>query len=419
MKALDRIILLRLKKNPRAINELAIRLKKEFSDPKLFQSSTSKLLGEWARNSAKDIAYTFGLLFRDIRDLECMKSSGHDYAYVIDNMHSALRIFEEYTNLSEAEKIEIALACFLHDVGRIAEKIFQKIDPRKLMYVFPAILLQAWSDERKNWFPKELVLRVLYDIASGFEPLTGKRTADIVHQCDREQLIGTAVIARGLGFDVGIQKRHIVIPGIDALQYRLPIPETTNDRYWLIQYEFYMRNLYPLVSPNGKKIAEKIKKENVVILALGCEGNKDVFKQVFAPELGRVRRRQLHWTKKAIPRRVFLEGVREAKRFLRKNKIRNLSSDVAYAQARALMRIEEVEIPTAFKTTLLAQLRKYTMRERQNFLSVLAYAKEKRHQSRLLGLRRMHRTKRGVAALIAQEIKNVLRRREARYKLYN
>gem|GEM_PF-5513693 len=364
----------------------------------LFSEKTKSKLEEFVKTNPQIENY-FERFFLRLKGLESANAPGHDFAHLVDNLDSALRIIEE-EDLSDSEKLEIITSCMLHDFGRSAEGFLsgEKLDDKGLEVLIPAL---AGKELKREFLitPSEFDLRVLYNIGSGSKPTTGHLTADIVSQCDREQLIGSPTIFRGLAFDVGIDNREIFIPLIKELKYKLPRPETENDRYWLVQYEFFMRNLYPPVSRDGEAVSKRNKQENTVILMLALEGNgEEYFNQVFGPELGLITQDEgVDWSKKPIPKDVFENAKKEKKEFL--DSLSNL--EIAYKDDTNFLtdftikavETDKVVLPENFNDLIKEKLNKCTKQERKNYWKILIYALIKRHQRRKEDLERLGKTK--------------------------
>lgn len=321
-KPTDQLIADRGGSRTQVLGKLAEKIQANFAPEKqeeLFSPETNRKLRDWVTSAPDKANSTFREVYHALKGFKSANSPGHDFAHLVDNLNAAQRITQQYPGMSEAERLEVFTACLFHDLGRFAETFFEKstLDKKKLGVLLPAFVGRAF--ERKiGKFPREFGLRVLFDIGTGSEPKTEQLTAGVVHQCDREQLIGSATIFRGLAFDVGIAKRDLAIPNLEDLKHKLPMPESPNDRYWLIQYEFLMRNLYAPVSPDGESVANANKQENAVILMLALEGQgQELFDQVFGPELGLVEQGDegVHWSKKPIPKEVFKEAKREERVF--------------------------------------------------------------------------------------------------------
>lgn len=415
---IDELIYKRGASHQTKLAEIADKFKLKFDENELFNDQTQKEIDDFA--SQPEISQMLEKVFNEIKTRMSLKAPGHDLAHIMDNLDSALRIFHEYQGeqkLSEGEKLEVVLACLSHDMGRFLEKRFEKIDAKDLSFLAPAMVGRDLEKKGLADLPESLSLRVLYDIFSNSKPITGHRTADAVHQCDREQLIGSATIARGLAFDVGLGGRDLAIPLEEKFKRRLPTPETADDRYWLIQYEFFMRNLYNPTSPGGVETANKNKQENAVILMLGLEGKPEEYQQVFGPELGLVKQEDegVHWSKKPIPPAVYEAAKEESPGYLSRLDFSDYKKGREMDLALELMKSDEIEIPQNFEAVLLEKLEKCTEQERKNFWAILKYSLEKRHQKRQDDLQDLKRLKTGIERIVSGWVSKELEEREKIY----
>jgi HD superfamily phosphodiesterase len=349
----------------------------------LFSPDTEHNLDAYVTAHEDEIVGATNSILVDFKQLESVHSPGHDYAHLMDVVNSALRIFGEYGNLSKSEKLEIIYACMTHDLGRSIEDDLDSVDKKKTEFVAPAFIGRHLLRKQGLKLPDDLQTRIMYDIASAPIPKTSHRTADTVHQCDREQLIGSATISRGLAFDSILKGRELPIPFDPNLRLKLPMPESPEDTSWLIQYEFFMRNVYPATSPDGIAAGNKTKRENCVILMLALEGKEEEYKQVFGPELGLVTAADNpHWNKKAIPKEVYESAMHEKEEFLKDPTLAMYRPGSEAQLALDLMSDENTASPDNSAEILQKRLEKCTERERQNFWNVLTYAKQQLHKRR-------------------------------------
>ena len=224
--------------------------------PSLVECIRGKIDNPDALNFSGEVVVTPSQLekiFRDFGALACAKSQGHEFrAHIINNFISALRIFEEYAEIdqafSETEKLEVILSCLLHDTGRFVEDSWA-LDSKKSLFVMPALVGSYLFGDIN--LPENFFWKIIYDIGSPSSRPTPYRTANAVHQCDREELFGPTTVARDLAFDVGLKGGGVAIPVRDSYRRELPHPETPEYEDFLIQMEFLGRYVYPPTSPAG------------------------------------------------------------------------------------------------------------------------------------------------------------------------
>lgn len=278
-----------------------------------------------------------------------------------------------------------------HDTGRHVEPTFEEeirnglLKVKDLGVVIPALMGREFQEEFSN-FPPLLQQRILYDIWSNFRPITEHRTADIVHQCDREAILGPAVIGRGVAFDVVVANRDIPIAIEDALAQRLPTPESAQDTNWLIQYEFFGRNVYPATTPEGKKAEFRNKVDNAAILMLSLHNKSpEHWDQVFGPERG-LYTDELHWTKKKMSEGVYSEALQEQQAFLTKLPDLNLVCPTSQAGiiefTRKALMVDKVVIPKNFDEAFGKKLSECSDVDLNNYWMIMVFALLKRHTYR-------------------------------------
>lgn len=414
-KSTEDLILEQGHRHQEKLQDISDNLKEKFNSDQLFKPETQKELDDWMVENESKVLGSLENIYHELGGLKSMHSPGHDLSHVFDNLNSACRIFEEFGDFSEAEKLEVVLSCLGHDVGRYVEKHLDKMKSNDVLFLMPAMI--GRKEIEKVGLPESLQLRLLFDIASGPVPKTGHRTSDTVHQCDREYLSGARVVARGLAFDFVANQRELNVPLNDELKIKLPRPESNDDKYILTTIEFFMRNVYPSVSPNGAVEIDAMKREGAVIEMLATEGMKQKFEQVFAPELGLVDRANLHWSKKEIPREIFKAAEQEKNEF-----IKHLNQD-AYTLGdeieaiKLLMLSDKVSYSKDFEKVEMEKLSRCTNQERKNLWLIAKYALATRHESRLVDLRRLELTKKesGVSAAVAGWLIAELESREELY----
>lgn len=373
--------------------EINRKLREGFDEEKrgtLFGDKVTQELDSFLDSSPSWAYEGFRKFYCELKALESTKAPGHDFAHLTDTLSSAVRITEQYPDLSEAVKLEVMVACLMHDLGRFTEHALEgpELDKKSLELLAP-LFVGRGIQKKLGQLPTNFGDRVLYDIASASEAKTGIISSDIVHQSDREQLIGTPVIFRELAFDVGLEGREIAIPFIAEFRNKLPTPESENDRYMLVQCEFYMRNVYPPVSPDGEAVINEIKKENAVILLLALEGKShEYLEQVFGPELGLVNQGEegVHWSKKPIPVEVFEQARKEEREFLEVIDKMGLEYDPDLDNlvnfSKRAIETDKVVMPENFEEVLRSKLQNCDEQERRNYWTILVYTLIQRHKKR-------------------------------------
>lgn len=324
--------------------------------------------------------------------LQVARSPGHDLSHIVDNLASAVRILATERRKTY-EVLEVFLGVTTHDFNRTFEKILEKPSQKEgnlspdeaaslLIIAFSKAILRG-KPQLKS-FPSAMIDRVIFDISTGSEPKTPYWTANIVHQCDREQLIGPATIARGLAFDVVESGRQIPIPLLNDLKTKLPLPERPDDKYWLVQYEFFMRNLYPPASEDDGQVWRELKVDNAAILLLATEGKENVRRQVFAPELEEVDETTLHWTKKKLPEEILplaQKTARESLDYINQTNPYDPEIDLV-AKAVKMLEVEGVSSPKDFKARIKDFIDACDEVEKRNLYYVLSFTEKRRGEDR-------------------------------------
>lgn len=104
-----------------------------------------------------------------------------------------------------------------------------------------------------------------------------------VQSCDRMQLIGAEGFYRALGFVVCLKDADIKYPDDDSYNYNLP--SMYEHRSVLSILEYCARNMRENIGDEHRIWQHRIAVENVVLLKAACEGNDELAKRIFAPEL--------------------------------------------------------------------------------------------------------------------------------------
>ncbi len=359
-------------------------LKDRINDPSLFSAETEAKLSVWYKGFKKRDPEWFNRFAEYVFNHETAKYPGHEVGHIIDVLNSALRITNEFAvygdrPLTEVETFEVCVACLVHDTGKKAEDLGDK----NAAFEVPNQILQSFEAITEA-LPEELKLRILHDIYLGKKATNKTLIGKVVNQADREQLVGTATIPRGLAYDVVMGDRSIGIPSVAELAKKLPIPGSSEDIWWLIQYEFYMRNLYPPVSPDGEAVDDEIKKENIIILLMMLRGmGEERLSQVFGPELYRIKPtdKDVDWSKKPIGNHAIFEQAQDLVEFVFEDGPTSDVSDLV-RQAKKLCANENVILPENFDQILAKKLEECIEQERLNFSAILTYTREIRQQKR-------------------------------------
>jgi len=406
-----------------------------FVDGKRLTAEAKRLDSEQTRQKIKRELLASGidlgqLAQEAIKLFDSLKSkevSGHEKSHVVDNLLSAYRIFQEYEvsgkKLEDFEKLEILMAILGHDLGRGNSDILgkavvkggneKKLDEKQIEFLAPAILGKSLI--RK--LPKELQERILLSIATGFVANTGIRTSDAVHQADREQLVGSATIPRGLAFDVGIGPVHrdLAMSENEEFKTKLPLPGSGKDTNLLVQYEFYMRNLFSPSSPNGQQVYNEIKKQNAVVLMLALDGeDPELYDQVFGLEEREYE--SAHWSKKPMDPGVYEDAKKGKDDFLsKKADIASYNPGSEADLAIKIMKAEGIVMPQTMRDVLQKKLADLTEGQKKNFWTILRYTVEKRKEKIAADLEMIKNSKTGVEHIMAQYCESDLKERQNKY----
>lgn len=434
MSEVDKLITRRGPDHQKSLKDISIRLRQAvLGENEIFSAFTDTQIKRFERERVAqfpDILFTTYQLYLSS---EASKAPGHEATHIVDVLSSAARIFEEFQEgvrpLSEVEKLEISLALIAHDVGRYAEPYFHTgredletnnpgpINERDLEILIP--LMMGRKAARQIGIPQVLGDRILYDIASGSVPQTGHLVADIVHQCDREQLGGAVMIPRLVALGIGSYGMDFVVPPIQEMSshstdlpniYRVPVDKL------LTRLEFWMRNVYLPISPQGRLADQQRQVETAVVLMLGLHEMNAETKIVFAPELGAVDSSKLSQTKKPLPEEVFKEARREYQVFLSTVEPNSYTNEQSLGFARKLMLIEGTVAPKDFDQRFKDVQAMSTPKVNRNRWLIMLYALQKRHQKRLHDIKQLGAPKNGVAEAVKDIVLENLGTREAIFK---
>ena len=104
-KAIDKIVLEQGPRHQKWLQNIAEKLKTKFDEPKLFHPETQKELDSWVTENKESVLEILEQIYGQLKNLDSTRSPGHELSHLIDNLNSALRIFEEYGDFSEVEKL--------------------------------------------------------------------------------------------------------------------------------------------------------------------------------------------------------------------------------------------------------------------------------------------------------------------------
>lgn len=431
MDEIDKLITRRGPDHQKSLRAISVKLERAVLDEsRIFNVSTNDQIERFEREKANQFPQMLLTAYQLYRSSEASLAPGHEATHVIDALSSSMRIFQEFKKvgkpLREIEEFEIALAVIAHDVGRYAEPYFftghkdheadsnDTINARNLEILMPFVLGRKATG--RLGIPESLGDRILYDIASRSVPTTGHLTADIVHQCDREQLGGTVMIPRLVALGIGVYGMDFIVPPTPEMSTTdLPnINKVPVDKL-LTRLEFWMRNVYPPISPLSQSVDDQRKRETAVILMLGLHEMDEEAKIVFAPEMQLVNLSQLSNTKKPLQQAVFQEAQREYLQFLSEVDTSAYTNEQALKLARNLLLIEGTTIPDKFDQSFMSKTAINSPTINRNRWLIMLYALHQRHQKRLLDIERLNEPRNGVAETIRNIVLSDLRSRESIY----
>lgn len=360
---------------------------------KLAKNLTLEVLGQngFARPAEEELEQYFsspenlrlaaGVLSQSLNTFPKLEAScrvpGHGLDHIIDVSASAVRILANERR-KPLEEFEILMGVLVHDIETEFEgnsDLPSSQAASLLLLSFSKAFLKQIPELKS--FPRAMVSKTLYDISSGSKATTEHWTADVVHQCDREQLIGPPTIARE-------GSRQIPIPENEEFKTRLPIPKRPDDRFWLVQYEFYMRNLFPPVSQDGEQVWQALKVDNATILLLATKGKGDLRRQIFAPELAEVDEANLHWSKRKLPGEILPLAQTLTQEFLdyiEKKAPYNPEIDLV-AMAANMPKIEGVTSSEDFEQKIRAYIEVCDATEKRNLYYVFSFSMKRRQEER-------------------------------------
>jgi len=414
----DRVIAERGPKHIGLLRDIADTLKnkvlsKEFID-EIYSPESQKRIDVFAQRQQyfDQILNTF---FDAYKSSESSRARGHEKSHILEVMNSAHRIFEEYEKsgkpLTEVEKFEAILGCMGHDLGRYVEPFFPDLNKKSLEIFMPFI--DAREIAGQLGMPEELGNRILYDIGSASPEKTGHIIADLVHQCDREQLGGPIMISRLMTY---IGAGDFIFPQVSVLRpFTTKLPRITEEfpLESLFRMEIWMRNVYPPTSPEGDIAKNQVIQQTAVILMLGLLGMDEKYKLVFAPELGLVESKDLEKTKKPLPPRLFKAAEKEFEQFLKNVNLDGYNPEESLELAKLLMASNKIMISEDFDKVFMDRIAKSDFLVSRNRWLITKYSFEARHRKRLKDLTRLKKTQNGVSGTVAEWLKQELKSQEA------
>lgn len=352
-----------------------------------------------------------------VQSLDSSNYPAHENAHIIDNLVSALRIIEEYGDFETHEKVEVALACMLHDVSRKFDDNNLGISQKNLTYFIPAMLGRKQVNKMTEPYPEVLQLRVLHDIYTGFVAKTGHKTADTVHQCDREQLNGGVVAPRFFSYDHGVHKKLLEVPSEEREGFKKSIPlfETAEDKYFFLNVEFFMRNIYAPTSPKGQAVLDKYQAETAAMLMLASHEDKENFEMYFAPELGLAEQPELGRFKKPLKPEVFSEAEKQTEDFLSRIDPTEFREGKEIESLLKLCEVENIALPGDFRETYQRLSEGLPARLKRNVWLMVQYATEKLKDKRQADLAFLESLEAGELEPIKQWAIKELKGRQDRY----
>lgn len=438
MHEIDKLIIRRGPNHQKVLKGISNKLQGSvFDENKIFSPSNYTQIEDFEKRKAMLFPDMVSTTFHLYLSSEASKAPGHDAAHIIDVLGSAARIFEEFDKngipLKEVERLEVSLGLIAHDLGRYTEPYFysghkdhETYDPtdqmsqKNLELLIPLVIGRKIA--KQVGIPQVLGKRILYDIASGSIARTGHMAADLIHQCDREQLGGTVMVPRLVVLGMGIYDMDFVFPPTQEMSsYAADLPNINKvpvDKL-LTRFEFWMRNTYPPISQEGSIADQRRQVETAVILMLGLREMDAKMRIVFAPELGLVNPSKVSPMKKPLLPGVFDQAVKEYQQFLSSVNPDLYSDERARNLAYNLVSIEGSNIPPGLEQKLKERQTKSMFKVNYNRWLIMLYALQKRHQKRLQDIELLSVPRNGVTLAVRNIVLDNLVDREKRFnKIY-
>lgn len=366
------------------------KLNENISETSVFREESQKVIDIFAKDNSTKFPAILANCFELYINSVSSRAPGHEASHILEVINSANRAMTEYEKagepISEVEKLEVILACMGHDLGRYTEPYFPNLGEKQLEILIPFVLGRKVL--KKQGIPEELGKRVMYDIASASERRTGHRSADIVHQADREQLGGSVMLPRLVALGIGELNWDLTLPeNYDQYEDRLPNIYTERTEDMLLRLEFWMRNVYPPVSPKGEVVHNEQKLETAVLLMLGLHGMNDKLRVVFSPELGLVT--DPVGFKKPLDPELFKQAQKEYESFMAENSVVDSSLEGSLQLAYKLMKSEKIVIPDTFEKFFKERHGQSSAEHNRNRALMMNYALIKRHERRVKELQEL------------------------------
>lgn len=260
---------------------------------------------------------------------------GHDMENVIHTTTEVLRMIDSAgSGLGDYTKWELLISGLNENLGRLIEGDDFTHDATGFLLAREAVkTLEAGLDGRATEEERLIARRVMGSIYGHGDNNSGDPISDLVRQSNRFQMVEPRFLRRSLEYDVAQVGNDIISPMDPQRQTNMSHVYAENSDKIATSMdwgEFYLRNLYPFISEanqDNPAIFKRLMNENqdladarragsvtmLVILAGGED--TELFKQVFAPELGLVKNEDAHWTKKRIPEEIFQQGLEKYRKF--------------------------------------------------------------------------------------------------------
>jgi len=190
----------------------------------------------------------------------------------------------------EGYKATFVIPMFAHDIGRLLEGRFydplqnphEKWTPHSK---FSFLMLNAILDQPKyQSMPKALKDHYLYAVLAHSGDNGNSYMSRAVQTCDRMQLIGAEGFYRALSYGTCLMEADIRYPDDPSFEHTLP--NMFDHRSVLSILEYCARNMRENIGEVHESWQRRIAIENVVLLKAACEGNIELSRRMFAPELG-------------------------------------------------------------------------------------------------------------------------------------
>lgn len=186
-------------------------------------------------------------------------------------------------------KSTFVIPMFAHDIGRLLEgRLFDPqqnphdkwIPHSQLSFLlFNNILDQPQYRD----MPRELKNHFLYAVLAHSGDNGKSYMSRAVQTCDRMQLIGAEGLFRDMFYNICLMEGDIKYPDEPSYQYNLP--DMYDNRSVLSMLEYCARNMRENIGDHYAAWQRRIAVENMTLLKVAAEGNPDLQRRIFAPEL--------------------------------------------------------------------------------------------------------------------------------------